>query len=124
MFAAQTGNLECVKMLINAGANPNDIANDDVTALMFAGEQGYYQCVDALIEAGADVNVIDCYGHTALTVETDGIGSVKESHYWCMELLVAAGADVNILNYNDDNSGYIALWDAAYDEMQNEYVCT
>ena len=77
-----------------------------------------------MIDAGADVNVIDCYGHTALTVETGGVGSLEERHYRCMELLVAAGADVNILNCNDDNSGYIALSDAAYDEMQNEYVCT
>ena len=115
MFAAITSNLECVNMLINAGANLDHTTNDDMTALMFAGKQGYYQCIDALIEAGADVNVIDCYGHTAVTVETDGVGSLEERHYRCIESLIAAGADVNIPNYNDDNSGYIALSDAAFD---------
>ena len=115
VFTALTGHLECMKILIDAGANLDDITSDNMTALMFASTQGYHRCVDALIEVGADVNIIDCYGHTALAVETSGTGCLEENHYRCMESLVVAGADVNIPDYKEENSGYVALSDAVYD---------
>jgi ankyrin repeat protein len=58
MMAARTGNLESVKLLIEAGANVNDAERfRGETALMLAAVENHAPVVQALVDAGAQVNV-------------------------------------------------------------------
>ena len=60
------GKLDCVKALIEAGADLNAKENDGSTALHWAADNGKLDCVKALIEAGADLNAKENDGWTAL----------------------------------------------------------
>jgi len=94
MWAASSGSLDAVQMLIRAGAIIDAKDKEGKTALMWTqiGSEypGYNPAiVKTLITAGADVNVVDTYGQTPLTMAAgaDLFESVK--------LLLAAGANVS-----------------------------
>jgi len=52
-YASGVGNVECVKMLLEANANPNIEENDGWTPIMFAAYRGHDDIVDLLAFAGA-----------------------------------------------------------------------
>ena len=109
-MASQLGHLDCLKVLLAAGANVN--YSRDVTGLV---EPLFYaivckndKCVDVLIKAGADVNfnaistaaemgtetcvklVLDASGNPGLMLE-NAAGKDREN---IVDLLIKAGADV------------------------------
>ena len=49
------GNIENVKLLIDAGVDANVADKDGYTALMWAVRYGYTEVVKLLIDAGADI---------------------------------------------------------------------
>ena len=53
LYAVKEGNADIVELLINAGADINNIEND---ILLYAVKKGYTDVVELLINAGADVN--------------------------------------------------------------------
>lgn len=57
LYRVRTGDLEAVKLFLQAGIDPNAKSNEGQTALLAALEGGSFHVVKALIEAGADVNV-------------------------------------------------------------------
>lgn len=59
MCAAKYGNLEALKILVQARANVNYQTQTGVTALMCAANHGYLEVVKALLAAGADPNIQD-----------------------------------------------------------------
>jgi hypothetical protein len=56
MDVAENGNVECIRTLIEGGANVNYANTNGKTALMVAGWNVHVEAIKALIEAGADVN--------------------------------------------------------------------
>ena len=105
-IAAKSGCDDCVRVLIEAGAdvNSSDIYGD--TPLMLAAKKGNSRCIHTLLKEGANVNKQNHGGFTALMVFAD----------WCkyhkpersgpgLKSLVAGGADVNMT----DNKGRTAL---------------
>ena len=52
--AATIGSTDIAKVLIDHGADVNEIDNDDVTVLMHALESDHFEVVDLLRQAGAD----------------------------------------------------------------------
>ena len=66
MFAAFKGYEQCVKDLIEAGADVNQTDKDNYTAIMWAVRNGQLNCVNALVKPGADVNKSGHKGNTAL----------------------------------------------------------
>ena len=65
--AAEEGNAEVVKALLEAGADSEARrGTHDWTALHYAAEEGHGEAVRALIKGGADVNGRDEHGATAL----------------------------------------------------------
>ncbi len=66
MFAAQSGDLESVQALVEAGADVNDATPDDGSALVLAATNGHEEVGIYLLEKGADPNAADGYGITAL----------------------------------------------------------
>ena len=62
--AAESGNLELVKMFASSGANINARDSFGATALMKACLQEQLELVRLLLDFGADVNIRDrAYGH-------------------------------------------------------------
>jgi ankyrin repeat protein len=66
LFAAQQGDLESVRMLLAAGANINDAAPEDGTALAVASASGQETVAIFLLGKGADPNAADAFGITPL----------------------------------------------------------
>src|SRR5206468_1329375 len=54
--AAEAGELEKVRQLLAAGANPNGRDAREITALLCAAMEGHTEVAAALLEGGADVN--------------------------------------------------------------------
>jgi len=65
LFAAQTGNAECARLLLAAGANANDVAGDGRSALVTAAFSANTDVAKLLLDAGADPNAAGA-GYTAL----------------------------------------------------------
>ena len=91
--AAQRGYVQCLKTLVQAGAeldrkSPVPYRKFD-TALMYASENGNVECVRILLQSGASVNAVDWVDGTAL------IKAVRNGHENCVNLLLKSGADTN-----------------------------
>ncbi len=65
LMAAQAGSVESARLLLAAGASPNDAAADGNSALVMAAFSGHGEVAAVLLEAGADPNAAGA-GYTAL----------------------------------------------------------
>ena len=81
--------LECLKCLIEAGADVNCTDDTGQTALIAASCNGNIDYVNMLLEAGAGVNITDKGGKTALTV------AAVNKDVECVRAFIKAGADLN-----------------------------
>ena len=129
MYAARQGSSQCLKVLLDAGANVNMKNKLGYTALWYALDSAFEDCADILLDTGADVSMADSSMSKllmkAVVVENDRIvmllldagadvneGSYKplihatlHSNHQYIKLLLDAGADVNAT----DCEGRIAL---------------
>ncbi|MBA2648530.1 MAG: ankyrin repeat domain-containing protein [Legionella sp.] len=72
-WAASSGNLECLKLLMDHGADVNARRWDFLeTPLHYAASNGHLNCVIALIDAGANLAPIDSLGYTPLAAARNG----------------------------------------------------
>ncbi|MBA3815862.1 MAG: ankyrin repeat domain-containing protein [Parachlamydiaceae bacterium] len=125
MGAALNGNKEIVKLLLEAGADPNIIdpsrmsncelnfsdqtfKNGD-TALMRASGRGHKEIVELLLNAGADVNVQDLCGDTALILAAEH--AHEDDHAETVKLLLNKGANPNIKRNTKDMVTFRSLND-------------
>ncbi|HVQ16716.1 MAG TPA: ankyrin repeat domain-containing protein, partial [Vicinamibacterales bacterium] len=126
MLAARSGNVETVKLLVEAGANVNAVEKfRGQTALMLAAVENHADIVQALIAAGGQINARTIeYSFQDLTGGAGGIihdrpqgaltalilaarqGSIEAS-----ERLIAGGAD---LNATEPQYGFTALQTAIF----------
>jgi ankyrin repeat protein len=107
MFAAREGCVECVKVLLDAKANPNQADPDGITPIVNSLMNGHTDVAAYLVEHGADPNLADKTGRTALyaavdfhTVPASNRPAPTEndnnmSSFDLIKLLIAHGADVN-----------------------------
>ena len=99
MVAADAGHVDAVRMLLDAGADPNALAGTDgggyqmtmslYRPLHFAAGSGHAEVVDLLLDAGADPNPTDAQGMAG----TPLISAVYGGHLGVVTRLVARGAD-------------------------------
>ncbi|MBQ3948205.1 MAG: ankyrin repeat domain-containing protein, partial [Ruminococcus sp.] len=81
-FAAQCGDLEMVKWLIEQGLDVNAKDAHGRTSLLYAAIKGDLELVKWLVEHGADVNAKTNIGLSILFyVEVDGVESKKIIQY-------------------------------------------
>jgi len=92
MHAAQAGNTEGAKLLIEKGADANARNNVNGVALMVAAQMGYPATVKLLLEKGADPHLRNDYGYTALMYAASAERNDLES----IRALLAQGAEINV----------------------------
>jgi hypothetical protein len=73
--AADNGQLEIVKFLVEKGVDVDAATVEGVTPLMYASQNGYTEIMEYLIGHGADVNATPDNGVTPL------LGAVRMGHY-------------------------------------------
>ena len=95
--AIYNGSENCVKMLIAAGIDVNQVNYYDETPLMCSNPSGNAAITKALIEAGADPNIGSTEeDETALMIH------IGEESFHSVCLLLEAGADVNKTKCNNE----------------------
>jgi len=76
MFAAQKNDVDSARILLRAGANPNQAQPGTAfTPLIIASAMVHTQFVDLMLDNSADANAVDWRGYTALGLV------VRDSHY-------------------------------------------
>jgi len=70
--AAYGGHTEVVRLLLEAGADPNLPEGEGVTALTIAAERGHAEIVRVLLTAGADTSYRTVHGTAAELAEKNG----------------------------------------------------
>jgi ankyrin repeat protein len=71
LFAAREGDIETVKVLLDAGVDVNQTSEFGWTALLVATQNRYYRLGVFLLERGADPNIANEGGWTPLYLATD-----------------------------------------------------
>eukprot|EP00731_Ephydatia_muelleri_P005630 Em0002g1806a len=99
MLASMEGHMECVKVLLDNGAEINIQDKEGWTTLMKSSRAGHMECVTVLLDKGAEVNIQDTEGWTALMLAS------RAGHMECVTVLLDKGAEVNI----PDTDGWTAL---------------
>jgi len=67
MFAAQQGDVASARILLAAGAKPNDVVpRNGLTPLIVASAMGSPEVAEVLLDNGADPNAVDATGFTSL----------------------------------------------------------
>ena len=106
LYAAREGAMAVARMLIEAGADIEQVDANGTTPLLAAVINDRMDTARALIEAGADVNAVDWYGQTPLwaavdvrNLDVDGPtrdnGVDRDAALDIIELLIERGAEVN-----------------------------
>ncbi len=107
-WASRADSLECVKLLLDRGADVDALNDAHRTPLQLAAERGKAGAIRLLAGAGADLDTQDRKGRTPLHRAT------YEGHAEAAETLLAAGADSNMLNKNGKTAFEIARKGASY----------
>ena len=92
VLATSRDHTECVKKLLDAGADVNFMTQSGERPLTFAAERGRPEIVELFIASGALVNSTNMNGFTALCK------AAKYGQERCVEILLKAGAHVNTSN--------------------------
>ncbi len=71
LFASREGCLECAKVLVDAGAEPNAADPDGLTPIISSIINGHYDVAAYLADKGAEVNLADATGRTPLYAAVD-----------------------------------------------------
>jgi uncharacterized protein len=66
MYAAREGKIAAARLLLDAGANVNEVDKNDISPLFMAISNNHPDMARFLIEKGANINAKDWYGRTPL----------------------------------------------------------
>jgi ankyrin repeat protein len=123
MYAIDYDNIEMIRLLLNAGANPNVLNTHNHTALTLAivgNSSNNIEIIEMLLNAGADATAKDRNNWTSL-MRAITLMQLMNCNYTkkitkIVRILLNAGADVNVQN----QYGFTALMYAIRDGFDNE----
>jgi ankyrin repeat protein len=104
IYAAREGCLDCARLLIEAGADVNQVSNYGWTPLLTATQNRHYKLAAFLLDRGADPNRANRGGWTPLYLATDNrnieagdypVRKPDMDHLDFIKLLLDKGANVN-----------------------------
>jgi uncharacterized protein len=104
VFAAREGHLDCVKLLVEGGADVNQTTRYGWTPLLVATQNNHYLIGKYLLEHGANPNIPNKGGWNPLYLATDNrnieggdypVRPADMDHLEYIKLLIDHGADVN-----------------------------
>jgi ankyrin repeat protein len=104
VFAAREGDLETVKLLVEAGADVNQVTNYGWSPLLTATQNKNYQIGKYLLEHGANPNIANNGGWRPIYLATDNrniesgdypVRPADMDHLDFIKMLIDKGADVN-----------------------------
>jgi len=104
VFAAREGDLESARILVDGGADVNQVTQYGWTPLLTATQNRHYRLATFLLERGADPNIANKGGWTPLYLATDNrnieggdypVRAGDLDHLDFIKTLLAHGADVN-----------------------------
>lgn len=101
-LSVRLGNRDCVKLLLEYGADPNQ-ADTAESPLIDAAAFGFAEIVELLLDMGAHIDATDEDGTTAL------IAAASNGHTQVVRALVESGADIG----KKDNCGTAGITHAA-----------
>lgn len=104
--ACHQGDVDKIRLLIDAGSDVNEVGGVYGTALQAAAHQGHLEATQTMIEAGAGINA--CAGDSCALMD-----ATEESNLEVVKLLVEKGANVN-LSVGKKHSYDYALTAAAF----------
>jgi len=120
LLAVREGSLDCVRILVEKGADVNQTAVDGSTPLLVAVQNGQYAVARFLLEHGADPKQANAKGWTPLYLavksrnqESTAIpGPATDGALDCIRALLDHGADPNARIQADTevHQGMTALW--------------
>ena len=97
-YAAQSGSVDIIKLLLDTGISVNLTDKDGSTPLHVSAEFGHVEATKFLVERGAVINSTNKYGDTPLLVAAY-FGELEIFRY-----LIEIGADINIRDANNNNT--------------------
>ena len=104
VYAAREDCLDCAKVLVEAGANVNQVTNYGWTALLTATQNKHYKLGAYLLDHGANPNIANKGGWTPLYLATDNrnieagdypVRAPDMDHLAFIKVLIDKGANVN-----------------------------
>ena len=108
LFAAQSGNVDTIRYLLDAGADINESSDEDGSPLVIAAASGHEELALYLLERGADPNITNAWGlgplhytvHEGILnmsnwipTRTDDLGWIHKPMHRLMKALLAKGAN-------------------------------
>jgi len=102
ILASRSGRSNCVRCLLEYGADPARTSADSKAALYWSALEGHVECIEALHSAGADVNASDKHGFRALH------GAALHGHSSCVQVLLEMGADIDAVLHDGKTAAYLA----------------
>ena len=105
IYAAKRNYVDCVKILVESGADVNAIGEQGNTALLMACRFGQLKTVEYLVSQGVDVHIRNDAGDNALTM------ALKYSFIKIAEFLLLHNCDINIIFRSQNNALMRAIFD-------------
>ena len=102
MYAAQWGNQPMVSLLLEQGAQVDQVTKDGRTPLMIAAQEGHLEVAQYLVKQGAQVDQVTKDGRTPLYI------AAQEGHLEVTQYLVEQGAQVDQVTKDGRTPLYIA----------------
>lgn len=100
-YAASEGNIEAIKILLEAGADANAEGGKWGSALLAAASKGKLNALELLVESGVNVNDLSERGRCLLTSIRGGLQ--------CLKFLLDSGADIDMQGSSNGTALYKAI---------------